>query len=227
MEYEINAFTAKLRDLFFDSKQFPFMESDYINKYGYSQIDKNKHPNRNPLHLKQAAEVDVANSVYSSENMVTFNYGSEMFEKIYPYYHILQQAPVIRKAHKGTKKSKGSQANIEDVSKRDYERVSWNGKTFTKEYSRNVRGNRVSMSKVSRWERFGDIPVFVQPTANSYVNIHYRYIDKILDEIAPQLAELFGLRLGRKQNTGLGDEYSLQTESEYTMDITDIFDSFN
>ena len=221
MEFEVNAFSSRIRELFFDSPMFPIMTGDYVDKYGRTQSDSKKHKDRNPTHLKEAAQQEVARTVVTQPNLVTFDYGSERLEQIYPYYHILQQAPVIRKKNRGTAKSKGSE-ETKKPTERDYERVNWNGKTFTKEYSRNVRGSRINLSKTTMHLN----GQYLNIEANQYLNIHYKYIDRILDSIAPQLASEFGLKLKRKQDTGLAEEYSMQEESEYTTDIIDIFNSF-
>ena len=140
-EFNITAFTNRLKRLILDSNQFPYMRDE--------DLDKAKHPRRNPLHLKQA--LDDTAIITGSGTTLIFDFGSESLENSHPYYHILQQAPYIRKRGKGSDKSKGSQAKVEDVGKRDYERISWNGKTFTKEYSKNIRGSRNRITKVSHW----------------------------------------------------------------------------
>ena len=55
-----------------------------------------------------------------SGNMYIFEIGNDYAEENYPYYHILEDAEVIRKRGRGTSKSKGSQAQIEKLSQRDY-----------------------------------------------------------------------------------------------------------
>lgn len=221
MDFEKHTFSTRLRELFFNSPMFPIMIGDYVSKWGQTQSDAQKHKDRNPTHLKQAAEQEVANTVVESDNTITFDYGSVKLERIYPYYHILQNSPVIRKANRGTKKSKGSQV-LQSVENRDFERVQWNGKTFVKEYDRNVRGSRVSFSKTTI-KHNGE---YFNTSANQYLNVHYKYIDRILDSIVYTLASEFGLKMRRKQDTGLAEEYSMQEESEYTTDIIDIFNSF-
>ena len=220
MDFEKHTFSTRLRELFFDSPMFPIMIGDYVSKWGQTQSDAQKHKDRNPTHLKQAAEQEVANTVVESENTITFDYGSAKLERIYPYYHILQNSKVIRKANRGTKKSKGSQV-LQSVEKRDFERVQWNGKTFVKEYSKSVRGSRLQYETTKKVR--GE---YYNTHANQYLNIHYKYIDRILDNIVYTLASEFGLKMRRKQDTGLAEEYSMQEESEYTTDIIDIFNSF-
>lgn len=128
---------------------------------------------------------------FGEEPFITFEIGNETAERIAPYYHILQDAQYIRKAGYGTKKTRGSQAKVENLGKRDYGRVSFNGKTYSKEYKKNIRGARNRESEY-------------------YFNVHYKYIDKILDETLPIIASELGLKLKRKIDTGLKDEYDFQ-----------------
>lgn len=229
MEFEIGAFAKSLQELFVNSQFFPYLDEKYINKYGWTQTDRSKHPKREPLHLRKAVD-DCMSETYLNvgENIVEMTIGSEKLERTHPYYHILEDAPVIRKANKGTEKTKGSQAKVEDVGQRDYGRVHWNGKVFAKEYAKNVRGSRDRTSKVSHWTNSGGRRVFVNRESNAYKNEHYKYIERILDSgILETLASQYGLKMRkRKIDTGLGEEYALQEESNYTTNIIDILDSF-
>lgn len=227
MEYTIEAFVDRLKELFTDSSIFPYMEQDYYNN-GYTQSDSSKHPKRSPQHLKDAVKECFENSMSKQTDMITFEMGSEKMEKTHPYYHILEDAPVIRKKNRGTEKSKGSQASIEDVGKRDYGIVNWNGKTFTKEYSKNVRGSRKSViNKSTKVLRDDGKIIKINTNANTYVNTHYKYIEKILDSgILETLAKEFNMTLKRKIDTGLAEEYFSQFD-EAPINILDILGSFN
>lgn len=223
MEYGLLSFSSSIIDLFSQSKLMPDMGGEYTDKHGYTQKDEYKHKNRpTPRDLRSQVNKSMNSTMVLAETNCAFDLGNDLMEANFPYYHILQQAPIIRKRGKATEKTKGSQGKVKDLSKRDYERVHWNGKTFTKEYSKNVRGSRINYSKVMFYAGNG----YVNSTAKQYLNVHYEYIDKICDEIAPKLAEMFGMKLMRKKDTGLGEEYGLQDESQYTTDILDIFESF-
>ena len=210
MEFDIVEFTDLIRTYLYGF--FP-LESD----------DKSisKHPNR-PFHIRDVAFMWLPTSTSDNGNTITFDIGSDYAEENYPYYHILQDSPYIRKRNRGSDKTKGSQANIKDLSKRDYGRVSFNGKTFTKEYSKNVRGERKRITETSTRK------------SNSYQNIHYKYIDKILDANLPFIADYFGMKMGRKKDTGLEQEYKDQYEQDklnlatgnWDLDILDIMTSF-
>lgn len=228
MAFEIMAFTSRLKDLFLSSPLFPMFHDPYITKNGRVQTDREKHPKREPLHLYDAIDNSIKNSMLQTEGMVTFDIGNEQMERVHPYYHILEDSPYIRKQFKGTTKTKGSQARIENLGQRDYGLVTWNGKTFTKEYQRNIRGKRNRIGKVSHWatDYNGDM-YFINRDSNSYLNVHYRYIERILDSgILDILASEQGLKLAkRKIDTGLKEEYFSQLNDQ--IDILDIMSSFD
>ena len=225
MPFDINVFASRLKELFVGSPLFPNMPENYVNEWGVVQSDKDKHKGRVPLKLKEAVINSMANSTIFADNMVSFNIGNEQMEKTHPYYHILENSPVIRKRGKGTEKSLGSQAKIEDVGQRDYERVSFNGKSFSKEYSRNVRGKRNRTDNVTHFitDSRGNRKM-INREAGAYQNVHYMYIERILDSgILNTLAEEQGLTLKRKSSTGLAEEY---TDQEGFSGLQDIIDSF-
>lgn len=214
MEYSIDSFVIRLRELMY--QLFPY-ESD--------ETMKKKHKDREG-HIRDIAFMNLPISSMDAD-VREFNIGSDQAEEKYPYYHILQQAPVIRKKGRATDKTKGSQKYVQDLSKRDYEYVHWNGKTFSKEYSKNVRGSRSQVLKKATFvKRNANGQVMkVNRNANSYVNIHYQYIDKMLDNIAPTLANEFQMKLARKQDTGLIEEFAFQEGTDVDT-IMSIFGSF-
>lgn len=198
MEYSITSFTTELRRLMY--ARFP---------YEPEEINMQKHKKR-PKHIRDVAFME--NEVIVAGEQTIFEIGNEESESNYPYYHILEDAPVIRKRGKGTLKTKGTQEMIKDKGKRDYGYVFWNGKTFTKEYTRNVRGSRKRLSSVSHWttDYMGN-DVFINRQANSYLNKNYKYIEKMLENgILDELALMFNLKRARTMNTGLADEFADQ-----------------
>ena len=224
-EFSLTSFTNTIIEMFTSSRLFPVSSEYYVNKYGTSQLYKNKHKNREPLHLKQAVLECMINSKFEEKDLITFDIGNEQMELMHPYYHILEDTPYIRKKDRGTDKTKGSQAKVEII-KRDYGRVEWNGKTFTKEYSRNVRGSRNRLEKTSHWiTNAKNEQEFVNRESNTYVNEHYQYIERILDDIVEPLASMFNLKPARKIDTGLAEEYFSQFDEAPT-NILDILGSF-
>ena len=222
MEYTISSFADRLVELFTNSKKMPKMADPYVDKYGREQSDDKKHKNRpQPRNLKFQIWSSLVYSKVQTDNIITMDIGNEHMEEYFPYYHILQQAPVIRKRGRATKKSAGSQMYEKNIKKRDYEKVHWNGKTFTKEYSRNVRGSRVNLNKTqmhldNEWLNTG---------SNQYLNMHYGYIDTIAEEVAHELAKEFEMRLGRTQDSGLIDEFAIQEGTDIDT-VLEAFGSF-
>ena len=225
MEYSITAFTNKLIELFVNSKYMPNMKGAYTNKYGITQLDSSKHKSRpEPRDLKNQIERSMNTTMamdLNGEGQISFNIGNEFMELNFPYYHILQQAPVIRKKDQGTTKTKGSLMYEKDKAKRDYEQVHWNGKTFTKEYEKNVRGSRVNLYKTS----LHIDGQFLNMEQKQYLNIHYKYIDNILNkDVVDQLAAIFGMKRKRTEDTGFIDEFAYQLDTD-TATVLKAFDS--
>lgn len=226
MAFDINAFYGTLVDMFVNSPLFPNAPKYYVSSWGIQDY-KDKHPNRGGEKLKTVAEECMRETKVQDLNSITFDYGNEKMETLFPHYHILQDSPYIRKKNEGTDKTKGSQRKVEP-SKRDYNIVSWNGKTFTKEYSRNVRGSRKRISEVSHWatDSRGN-RVWLNRNSDTYLNEHYQYIDKTLDSIVQDLASAHGLKVMRKKNTGLGEDYFAQFDKEEDSDaLNSFFDAF-
>jgi len=226
MEYTLENFTNLLLELM--KTQFPYMHDKVKDE------DAKKHPNREPLHLRNAVFDKLA--VARNLNQNIFDIGNDTLERTHPYYHILQEAQVIRKANKGTKKSRGSQAKIQDVGKRDYTKITAEIKNdrirYKQEYKRNVRGARSLIGSSSHWTTSASGErVFVNREANYYENIHYHYIDNMLNNgIVDMLADTFGLKRKGTQFTGLADEYQMQTNIDEGVDdptnLINILNSF-
>lgn len=214
MEFNLVAFTQRLRDLMYD--KFPF-ENEYINK--------SKHKNR-PGHIRDVAFRN--NDTEYGENYTSFVIGNHYAEERYPYYHILEDSPYIRKRGKGSEATKGSQDKVSIAGGgRDYNRITFNGKVYTREYEKNVRGSRSRLSNVQRKvvDYMGQ-DVVINRGSNSYLNIHYKYIERMLeDSILDDLALEFGLRKMRTQKTSLQLDYDTQDIDDIGS-IVDIINSF-
>lgn len=193
MDFEILTFINELRSLF--ASAMPYTQDE--------ERKASKHPNT-PLHIKDVALLN-NNVVRVDDDTAYFHLGNEEAESLYPYYHILDHAQVIKLAGKGTKKSKGSQAGL-SAKERDFNiftiTTTKGGKEkINYEYKKNVRGRR---SKI-------DDKGFAKDR-DSYVNIHYNYVENALDGksgevgIAQILAERYNAVLKRKK--------SLITEAE-------------
>ena len=216
MEYTISGFVDRLRGLMKD--EFPYLEGRGFNKSGTP-----KHKDHNDEIRKVAFERNP--TVIVDENTLTFDIGNEYAETYYPYYHILEDAPVIRKRYRSTEKTRGSQANIKELGKRDYGRINFNGKTYSREYARNIRGERNKVVQNAQQNVYvGNEKFVINKSANSYKNEHYHYIENMLEKIVPIIAGEFGLGIGRKQITDLSDEFKEQTEADI---VSNIFSSMD
>lgn len=199
MEYTISEFTELIREYLYGL----FPEENELE-------NQKRHIGRLG-HIKDVAFKNNP-TIRLDDNSLMFEIGNQYAEERYPYYHILQDAPYIHKRGKGTDKSKGSQAKVQDLGSRNYNKINWNGKTYSKEYAKNVRGSRNRDDKVSRWVN----GKFVNREATEYLNVHYQYIDKILDYSLPFVAQFYGMKLMRKSNTGLEEDYQAQVDDEHT-----------
>ena len=231
MEFDINDFARMLKEWFVGSPLFPVYEpqtGNFLTEYQRSrqQSDNSKHPNRHPVHLNEVAKQCVNSTTITNDNIIVFDYGNYVMENNYPYYHILENSPVIRKRGKGTEKSKGTERYETISAKRNYEKVYWNGKTFAKEYSRNVRGSRNRTSSVSHWAIVNGQSKYINRESNSYKNVHYKYIENILEnDVIQKLCSEFGLKPLRKVDTGLVEEFAEQQDTSVE-NILEVFGSF-
>lgn len=207
-EFSLSNFANDIRQNIYDN--FPY-ESDEIKAI--------KHAKR-PLHIRDIA----LGLTYMSNGQMIFEIGNDYAEEYYPYYHILEDAEVIRKKGRGTKLSKGSQAEITKLSDRDYGRISFNGKTFSREYQKNVRGARSRVEKATYNIVGSDGRVYkVNKDANYYKNIHFHYIERILNNTLPWIAQANGVRMGRTEISSLEIDYENQQSENL---ITSIMSSF-
>jgi len=198
-EFTIGAFVDSLRKIIYDN--FPYKEKPDYNPSGTL-----KHP-KHPKMIRDVAFYDIPIMV-EDYNIIAFDIGSDESERDYPYYHILNEAPTIRKKGKGTSKTKGSEMRITNPSERNFTRVSMTTKGYKREYDRNIRGKRNMLIKnATRKDESGDR---INPNANSYENVHYRYIPRMIDNAIPSLCLEFGLISKRKEDDGLSEEYAME-----------------
>ena len=211
MEFTLGEFANQIRETLYTN--FPY-ENDTIKRL--------KHPNT-PEHIRDVA-LKRNPIVNVDENTITFDIGNEFAEEKYPYYHILEDAYAIRKRGRATKKTRGKQAEVERRADRNYALPMWNGKTFVKEYQRNVRGSRNRLKSVSRWvENARGEKEFINREANSYLNTHYHYIERTLDGFLPIIAQGLGLIY---KSRGVGDIVE-ELAVDWGTDIQTVLDTFN
>lgn len=210
-EFTLRSFVDSIRRNIYDN--FPY-ENDTLNL--------KKHKDR-PLHIRDIAFMWLP--ITDNGEMITFDIGSEYAEENYPYYHILEDAQVIRKKGRGTKGSRGSQAEIKELSKRDYGHINFNGKTYSREYRKNVRGERSRLGTATKVVVGSNGKAYrVNTNAAYYQNKHYQYIERTLNLVLPWIAQEYGLRMGRTEITSLQEEYETQESENRIMNILGSFE---
>lgn len=198
VDIDLKAFTDRLKCIF--AQNMPYLSGDMVDK----SLGKN---DIIPLGL---------DGYY-------FEIGNETAEKEAPHYHILEDSQVITKRGRGTKSSKGSQAFIQDKGKRDYGIAQFKYDKYNEkkkhtpyyEYKKNVRGerSRIGGTQTKIVDSNGRT-TYINRESNTYLNIHYKYIEKILEMQLPLLAQEFGLRTQRT---------SIDYEQEYESWLADNF----
>jgi hypothetical protein len=185
---------------------FPFSDRKKFPTKQFKPHMKNIAFNNNPI-------------VVVSPTVQYFELGNDYAEKVAPYYHILEDAKVISNPNKGTIRSKGSQANVRPLSKRDYSVGSVDSSGYiTPEY----RGT-FNTGKRSYWNAQRRLTNRAYETRNEKskfrYNIHYAYIERILEKELPKIASLSGLRL---LTSSKGLTLRETAPKEMRMDLSDL-----
>lgn len=214
-----------LRDFVTSLRQQMYLEFPYFED---EELNAKKHPNRTK-HIKDVAFMN-NKPMYVTDNMIVFEIGNEESERDYPYYHILEDSPIIRKKGRADTYTKGSQDKVVDKGSRDYSIISFNGKTFSKEYQKNVRGMRKQViDKATYFTGNGKQRERHNEDSKSYRNVHYHYLENMALKINPILADMFGIAYVGSKGTSLKDEYIAQEYgliSDYSemLQVADILD---
>jgi hypothetical protein len=134
----------------------------------------------------------------ATPDTVMFRLGNARSERIAPYYHILEDAQTIRMPNRGTAKTKGSQAN-RPRSKRDYSVYNppqAQTNRLTQEYRTSYTSGR--RSYIPTTLKLIDLRQGVIDNKKKLpyrYNIHFAYIERILETILPGIATALGLEL--------------------------------
>ena len=213
MEYDLGTFTRTLKELLY-------------NEMPFDRDNEHPHANRN-FHMRDLA-LGQNNVIPVGLNSMYFEIGNDIAESKAPYYHILEDAQVIRKAGYGTQKSKGSQAFIQDKGKRDYGQATFTITNNSKgrrinpyyEYRRNVRGKRSLIEKSTHrvYDENGKLTK-VNRDSKYYFNIHYNYIERNLEWLTKILADEFNMKLKRVK-MDFTEEYAEENDKKYMLDQT-------
>ena len=174
--------TVTLKTEMSASDIFPFSDRKKFPTKQFKPHMKNIAFNNNPI-------------VVVSPTVQYFELGNDYAEKVAPYYHILEDAKVIRNPFRGSKQTRGSQAGVFPLSKRDYSVGSLNRDNIVSpEYRGSFTAGKRSYWNAQRrlvnrrFETGGQ-------TSKFRYNIHYAYIERILEKELPKIASLSGLRL--------------------------------
>jgi hypothetical protein len=180
-------------------------------------------------HMKNVALKNNPIIVLSPEIQV-FELGNEYAEENAPQYHILEDSKVIKNSNFGTEQSLGSQRKVSDVRKRDYGKVTYlKGGNIVKigqEYRTafKSRSNIWGVNTTLALKRFNAR----NEKRNYRYNIHFGYIERILEEITPLIAQQFNARLVVRDSGSLGDLDGLEIvengESNSNIGIDDIYE---
>ena len=171
----------EIQRVLFNSDLFPF-----DNK---TPKDKRRKP-----HMK---DTTMGSFIRLSPTMVQFEFGNETAEKLTPHYHILEDAKVIRNPGQGTKESRGSQAGVRPKSKRDYSVGTFDSTgTFISEYRQKFTKGRRDYETIGlrQWAKEDTRKYFKTQNKFRY-NIHFAYIERILQSVLPGVASMLNLRL--------------------------------
>jgi hypothetical protein len=155
-----------------------------------------KNERRKP-HMRDVAMGQNVPGIPISPTSYFFEIGNSNAESKTPHYHILEDAKVIRNPYQGTKESRGSQANIRPRGKRDYSVGTFDSTgTFVSEYRPSFRQGRRSYDLIGdkQWKKESNRKTFKTQNKFRY-NIHYAYIERILEKELPNVASMLNLRL--------------------------------
>ena len=222
MDYTLNAFVSSLRDRMYNSKFFPYLKGRGSNPNGTPKHGGYMTPAYNE-EIKEVA-FKVNPTIDLGDDIKLFEIGNDEAEAHYPYYHILEDSPVIHKRNKGSSRSKGTQDKVRVLKDRDYgiveKKINKNGKTFYKqEYrSKNYRGKRLFNLYEHSQHKVLDLDTGITTLSNTssptYMNEHYKYIEKVLDSVVKDLANEFGMELVAARNSNLEEDFNLSGDTE-------------
>lgn len=184
---------TQIKEMMGDSNDFPY-DTGKDNELMIGRKRKAGKPHMLQVALKQN------NYVLLDPSTEYFEIGNEDAERTAPQYHILEDAKVIRMPYRGTKKSKGSQRLVKDLGKRDYGQVVM--KLGTQASTKGTYTPQYEYREVQTRNFFGTTTAKTQPREykkrelvsnknkrNYRENKHYRYIERILGNILPQIRD--------------------------------------
>lgn len=169
----------------------------YVEMITSNLFPYDKKKSKDGLHMRDVAMGQNTPGIAISPSSYYFEIGNENAEVKTPYYHILEDAKIIANPYQGTPKSRGSQSRRRIVSKRDYSTGTYDSTgTFSQEYRGSFGVGRRSYDKIADkvWTKESNRKKFETQNKFRY-NIHFAYIERILEKTLPNIATQFGLKL--------------------------------
>jgi hypothetical protein len=194
-----------IQDNIYKSDQFPYDEKTPKNK-------------RRKPHMRDTV---VGAFERISPTMVAFEIGNQQAEKLTPHYHILEDTKLIRNPYRGSKVSRGSQANVRNKAKRDYSVGDVQNDSsgyVTKEYRKTFGIGKRSYWNAQRQLVNNNFNARNEKRAYRY-NIHYAYIERILEDRLPIIAQSLGLKIVNAK----GQSVRERVTTEQISDLQDLF----
>jgi len=197
------------------------------SNFPYDKGDKYRRSPSKP-HMRDIALIE--NQIIAvGDNAYYFEIGNENAQAKAPQYAILENAKVIRRPYKGTNKSKGSQAKIADKGKRDYNVHIWRERTQSKgelfgsfeniqEYRQNIDRNYYGRADKAR-EQIERMKYHYVYNRNWRPNLHWQYIERILNQLVPQIANDIEATLSISEGDDLG-VFNTYTAENYQPNYT-------
>jgi hypothetical protein len=212
----VDTVTTKLKEGMETSPLFPYDKK--------TPLDNRRKPHMLDMALKHNVTYLV------SPDIQYFELGNPSAEQKTPHYHILEDAKIIMFPKRGTNKSRGSQRLIGRKSQRDYGLVSYRQtqkgtrtglvQEYRQNMTRNYDGTIVTVTTQPR-EFKKRLMVTVKNKRNWRTNQHYKYIERILTEITPEIANAIGAKVRTDSSNLLdGNELSGFLNEDYQMENT-------
>jgi len=148
-----------------------------------------------------------------------FEIGNETAERTAPQYHILEDAKQIMNPYRGTRRSKGSQAKIQDKAKRDYSTMIQGESStgYVQEYRQSFKEGRRNYQQAQDVLRIkGENMAYDKKYQKNNVpakfryNKHYAYIERILEKEVPQIASSLNITLESYRGLNVAETPSLE-----------------
>jgi hypothetical protein len=192
------------------------MANSPLFPYDYSP---NRKSTRNGLpkpHMKDSALL--SNAVIPLDaSSYYFEIGNSNAEALTPHYHILEDAKIIRRANKSTKITRGSQDRVADKGKRNYgvwqDRITTQSKGSQYGYLETIQEYRQNQSR-NFWGDAAKAREYTERVKyhhvynrNHYSNVHWKYIERILEQLVPVVAISVNAKLVKTTRETLKDEW--------------------